>query len=80
MIRKPRVVTFRMDQATWEFMRELVPYTKYRKASSFIRGRGGGDVGRKFEFVGNLDRSPMAGASPSDLWRPCVRRDERRDG
>jgi Arc/MetJ-type ribon-helix-helix transcriptional regulator len=26
-----------MDQATWEFMRELVPYTRYRKASSFIR-------------------------------------------
>jgi hypothetical protein len=34
---KSRVVTFRMDQATWDFMRELVPYTKYRKASSFIR-------------------------------------------
>ena len=34
---KSRVVTFRMDQATWEFMRELVPYTKYRKASTFIR-------------------------------------------
>jgi Arc/MetJ-type ribon-helix-helix transcriptional regulator len=26
-----------MDQETWEFMRELVPYTRYRKASSFIR-------------------------------------------
>jgi Arc/MetJ-type ribon-helix-helix transcriptional regulator len=35
--RKPRVVTFRMDQATWERMRELVPYTKYGNASSFIR-------------------------------------------
>ena len=34
---KSRVVTFRMDQATWDFMRELVPYTRYRKASSFIR-------------------------------------------
>jgi Arc/MetJ-type ribon-helix-helix transcriptional regulator len=34
---KSRVVTFRLDQATWDFMRELVPYTKYRKASSFIR-------------------------------------------
>lgn len=34
---KSRVVTFRMDQATWDFMRELVPFTKYRKASSFIR-------------------------------------------
>ena len=34
---KSRVVTFRMDQATWELMRELVPYTKYRRASSFIR-------------------------------------------
>jgi Arc/MetJ-type ribon-helix-helix transcriptional regulator len=34
---KSRVVTFRMDQATWDFRRELVPYTKYRKASSFIR-------------------------------------------
>jgi Arc/MetJ-type ribon-helix-helix transcriptional regulator len=34
---RSRVVTFCMDQATWKFMRELVPYTKYRKASSFIR-------------------------------------------
>ena len=38
MTGKSRVVTFRMDQATWDFMRELVPYTRYRKASSFIRG------------------------------------------
>ena len=37
MTGKSRVVTFRMDQETWEFMRELVRYTKYRKASSFIR-------------------------------------------
>jgi Arc/MetJ-type ribon-helix-helix transcriptional regulator len=35
--RKPRVVTFRMDQATWDWMRELVPYTRYRTTSSFIR-------------------------------------------
>jgi Arc/MetJ-type ribon-helix-helix transcriptional regulator len=31
------VVTFRLDQATWDFMRELVRYTKYRNTSSFIR-------------------------------------------
>jgi Arc/MetJ-type ribon-helix-helix transcriptional regulator len=37
MIRKPRVVTFRMDQATWDWMRELVPYTRYGNVSSFIR-------------------------------------------
>ena len=37
MTRKPRVVTFRLDQATWDFVRELVPYTKYGNASSFIR-------------------------------------------
>ena len=37
MTRKPRVVTFRLDQATWDWMRELVPYTKYRSTSSFIR-------------------------------------------
>jgi Arc/MetJ-type ribon-helix-helix transcriptional regulator len=35
--RKPRVVTFRIDQATWDWIRELVPYTKYRNTSSFIR-------------------------------------------
>jgi hypothetical protein len=35
--RKPRVVTFRLDQATWDWMRELVPYTRYGNASSFIR-------------------------------------------
>ena len=37
MTRKPRVVTFRLDQATWDFMRQLVPYTKYGSTSSFIR-------------------------------------------
>ena len=37
MTRKPRVVTFRLDQATWDFMREIVPYTRYRTTSSFIR-------------------------------------------
>src|SRR5438094_4503571 len=37
VIAKSRVVTFRMDQATWDFMRQLVPYTRYKKASSFIR-------------------------------------------
>ena len=37
MTRKPRVVTFRMDQATWDRMRELVPYTRHKNASSFIR-------------------------------------------
>jgi Arc/MetJ-type ribon-helix-helix transcriptional regulator len=31
------VVTFRLDEATWNRMREVVPYTKYRKTSSFIR-------------------------------------------
>jgi Arc/MetJ-type ribon-helix-helix transcriptional regulator len=35
--RKPRVVTFRLDQATWDRMRELVPYTRYGNNSSFIR-------------------------------------------
>jgi Arc/MetJ-type ribon-helix-helix transcriptional regulator len=34
---KSRVVTFRMDQATWDFMRVLLPFTRYKKASSFIR-------------------------------------------
>jgi Arc/MetJ-type ribon-helix-helix transcriptional regulator len=37
MIRKPLVVTFRLDQATRDRMREVVPYTKYRNTSSFIR-------------------------------------------
>jgi Arc/MetJ-type ribon-helix-helix transcriptional regulator len=37
VIRKPRVVTFRLDQATWDWMRELVPYTRYGNTSSFIR-------------------------------------------
>jgi Arc/MetJ-type ribon-helix-helix transcriptional regulator len=36
MIQKPRVVTFRMDEATWDWMRRLAPYTRYRNASSFI--------------------------------------------
>jgi Arc/MetJ-type ribon-helix-helix transcriptional regulator len=35
--RKTRVVTFRLDQATWDFMRQLLPYTKYKNTSSFIR-------------------------------------------
>jgi len=37
MAPKPRIVTFRLDQATWEWMRETVPYTKYGNTSSFIR-------------------------------------------
>ena len=37
MIRKPRIVTFRLDQATWDRMRKLAPYTKYGNTSSFIR-------------------------------------------
>ena len=37
MTRKPRVVTFRLDQATWGRMRDVVPYTKYGSTSSFIR-------------------------------------------
>jgi Arc/MetJ-type ribon-helix-helix transcriptional regulator len=37
MIRKPLVVTFRLDQATRDRMRDVVPYTRYRNNSSFIR-------------------------------------------
>ena len=37
MTGKSRVVTFRMDQATWDFMRQLLPFTRYRSTSSFIR-------------------------------------------
>jgi Arc/MetJ-type ribon-helix-helix transcriptional regulator len=38
VIGKSRVVTFfRMDQATWDFVRQLLPYTRYKKASPFIR-------------------------------------------
>jgi Arc/MetJ-type ribon-helix-helix transcriptional regulator len=37
MTRKPLVVTFRLDQATWDRMKDVVPYTRYRNNSSFIR-------------------------------------------
>jgi Arc/MetJ-type ribon-helix-helix transcriptional regulator len=37
MIRRLLVVTFRLDRETWDRMREVVPYTKYRNTSSFIR-------------------------------------------
>jgi hypothetical protein len=37
MIRKPRIVTFRLDQATWDRRRKVSPYTKYGNTSSFIR-------------------------------------------
>jgi hypothetical protein len=37
MIRKPRVVTFRLDEATWDRMTKVAPYTKYGNTSSFIR-------------------------------------------
>jgi len=37
MTRKPRVVTFRLDQATWDRMRKVAPYTKCGNTSSFIR-------------------------------------------
>ena len=39
MIRLPLVVTFRLDQATRDRMRQMIPYTKYRNTSSFIRER-----------------------------------------
>jgi Arc/MetJ-type ribon-helix-helix transcriptional regulator len=26
-----------MDQATWDWVKRLAPYTRYKKASSFIR-------------------------------------------
>jgi Arc/MetJ-type ribon-helix-helix transcriptional regulator len=35
--RKPRVVTFRLDEATWDWVKRLAPYTRYGNASSFIR-------------------------------------------
>jgi Arc/MetJ-type ribon-helix-helix transcriptional regulator len=37
MTREPLVVTFRLDQATWDRMKDVVPYTRYRNNSSFIR-------------------------------------------
>ena len=37
MIRKPVIVTFRLDQATRDRMRRTVPFTKYGTTSSFIR-------------------------------------------
>jgi hypothetical protein len=37
MLRKPRVVTFRMDQAMFDWLRELAPYTSYRTVSAYIR-------------------------------------------
>ena len=37
MLRKPLVVTFRLDQATRDRMRQTIPYTKYTNTSSFIR-------------------------------------------
>jgi Arc/MetJ-type ribon-helix-helix transcriptional regulator len=37
MHRKPLVVTFRLDQETRDRMRRVVPYTRYRNTSSFIR-------------------------------------------
>ena len=37
MTRKRRIVTFRMDEATWDRLTKVVPYTKYGNTSSFIR-------------------------------------------
>ena len=94
MTRKPRVVTFRLDQATWDLMRELVPYTKYRTTSSFIRegielllrreheqpsGPQVGLEGGDGSCTGATFAAAEArGALPSALCRPSVRRDERR--
>jgi Arc/MetJ-type ribon-helix-helix transcriptional regulator len=58
--RKPRVVTFRLDQATWDWMKRLVPYTRYRTTSSFIRE--GIDLLLKREDA----RRRVSGGSP---WR-----------
>jgi Arc/MetJ-type ribon-helix-helix transcriptional regulator len=37
MIRKPLVVTFRLDEATRDRIRETVRYSSHRNASVFIR-------------------------------------------
>ena len=37
-------------------------------------------VRREIEVLGNFRRSPMAVGPPSDLWRPSVRRNDRRVG
>jgi Arc/MetJ-type ribon-helix-helix transcriptional regulator len=37
MIRKPLVVTFRLDEATRDRIRATVRYSPYRDASAFIR-------------------------------------------
>ena len=94
MTRKPRVVTFRLDLATWDWMRELVPYTKYKNTSSFIRE--GIELLLKQEHeqpsgwtVGRPRRTdPAAGRAETDVLSdprrpasgaPSARRKDRRD-
>src|ERR1700730_13054260 len=64
--RKPRVVTFRLDQATWDRMQELVPHTRYKNASSFIRE--GIDLLLKREDE-QLRPAPPASSLESHVWR-----------
>jgi hypothetical protein len=90
--RKPRVVTFRMDQATWDRMKGVVPYTRYGNTSSFIREGVYLMLNREYEQPSGWTRGPAAKGvtdpvpgrpgqtSPSGLWRPSARRDDRREG
>jgi Arc/MetJ-type ribon-helix-helix transcriptional regulator len=73
---KSRVVTFRLDQATWEFMRELVPYTRYRKASSFIREGIELLLQQEEEAALGVERGPAAKA----VTEPEARRADRSPG
>jgi hypothetical protein len=93
---KSRVVTFRLDEATWDFMRKLVPYTRYRNASSFIREGidlvlkreeeqpSGWTIGRCEGGDGSCTGVSSDGrpgqTSPSGLCRPSARRKDRREG
>src|SRR5437764_390340 len=70
VIRKSRVVTFRMDQGTWDFMRRLVPYTRYKKASPFIRE----GIELLLRREGACRRAALSGTAPVGGPGPSLRR------
>jgi Arc/MetJ-type ribon-helix-helix transcriptional regulator len=72
--RKPRVVTFRLDQATWDWMREVVPYTRYRNASSFIREGIELLLKQEEEQPSGWSVGPVAWGLSDTIERSCIER------
>jgi hypothetical protein len=61
MSRRPLVVTFRLDEATRDRIRETVRYSPHRTSSAFIRAADLGAAEAGSGATLRLDRAPLIG-------------------